>query len=95
MRNHKKIRRLMREHDLRPKRRRRFAATTDRDHDGPVYPNRAREVAPDHPNQLWWAGDDQAAPADPTAREHMVTTVARVSSNLVTKQNRFDQNRPI
>ena len=31
--NSKKVRRLMREHDLRPKRRRRFMATTDSDHD--------------------------------------------------------------
>ena len=31
--NSKKIRRLMREHDLQPKRRRRFMASTDSDHD--------------------------------------------------------------
>lgn len=30
--NHKKIRRLMREHDLQPRMRRRFAVTTDSDH---------------------------------------------------------------
>lgn len=53
--NHKKIRRLMREHDLQPKRRRCFVATTDSNHDGPIFPNRAREVAPDGPNQLWVA----------------------------------------
>jgi len=34
--NSKKIRRLMREHDLQPKRRKRFVATTDSDHDGPI-----------------------------------------------------------
>jgi transposase-like protein len=33
--NSKKIRRLMREHDLQPTRRRRFVATTDSSHDGP------------------------------------------------------------
>jgi HTH-like domain len=38
--NHKKIRRLMREHDLQPRRRRRHLETTDSDHDQPVYPNR-------------------------------------------------------
>jgi putative transposase len=54
--NHKKIRRLMREHDLQPKRRRRFVATTDSDHDGPIFPNLARDMAPpDGPNQLWVA----------------------------------------
>ena len=53
--NHKKIRRLMREHDLQPKRRRRFVATTDSDHDGPIFPNRARDMTPAGPNQLWAA----------------------------------------
>jgi putative transposase len=51
--NHKKIRRLMREHGLQPKRRRRFVATTDSDHDGPIFPNRAKDMAIDGPNQLW------------------------------------------
>lgn len=51
--NHKKIRRLMREHDLQPKARRRFVATTDSDHDGPIFPNLAREIVPTGPNQLW------------------------------------------
>jgi putative transposase len=37
--NSKKIRRLMRERDLQPKRRRRFVATTDSDHDGPIFPD--------------------------------------------------------
>jgi hypothetical protein len=36
--NHKKLRRLMREHNLQPKRRRRHVATTDSDHDSPIYP---------------------------------------------------------
>jgi putative transposase len=53
--NHKKIKRLMREHDLQPRRRRRFVATTDSRHDGPIFPNRAREVALTGPNQLWIA----------------------------------------
>jgi putative transposase len=53
--NHKKIRRLMREHDLQPKRRRRFVATTDSDHEGPIFPNRARDRIADGPNQLWVA----------------------------------------
>ena len=53
--NHKKIRRLMREHDLQPKRRRRYVATTDSDHDSPVFPNLARDRVVDGPNQLWVA----------------------------------------
>ena len=51
--NHKKIRRLMREHDLQPRIRRRFVATTDSDHDGPIFPNLARDIVPTGPNQLW------------------------------------------
>ena len=51
--NHKKIRRLMREHGLQPKIRRRFAATTDSDHDGPIFPNLAKDLVPSGPNQLW------------------------------------------
>ena len=42
--NGKKIRRLMRQHDLQPKRRRRFIATTDSDHDSPIFSNRAKDV---------------------------------------------------
>lgn len=54
--NHKKLRRLMREHDLQPRRRRRFIATTDGDHDLPIFPNLARAFVPaDGPDQLWVA----------------------------------------
>ena len=41
--NHKKIRRLMREHAMHPPCRRRFVATTDSDHDEPVFPDRSRD----------------------------------------------------
>ena len=51
--NAKKVRRLMRAHDLHPRRRRRFVATTDSAHDLPVCPNLARKVVPNGPNQLW------------------------------------------
>lgn len=51
--NNKKIRRLMREHGLQPKRRRRYVATTDSNHDGPIYPDRARDLIVVGPNQLW------------------------------------------
>ena len=53
--NHKKLRRLMREHGLQPRRRRRYIATTDGDHDLPIFPNLARETVPDGPDQLWVA----------------------------------------
>jgi len=53
--NSKKIRRLMREHDLQPKPRRRFMTTTDSDHDSPIFPDLARSAVLDGPNQLWVA----------------------------------------
>ena len=51
--NHKKIRRLMREHGLQPRLRRRYVATTDSDHDRPIFPNRAKDMVLDGTNQLW------------------------------------------
>ena len=53
--NHKKIRRLMREHDLQPRRRRRYVATTDSDHDQAIDPNRAKNLTINGPDQLWVA----------------------------------------
>lgn len=53
--NSKRVRRLMREHGLSPKQRRRYVATTDSDHDEPIFPNLAADMAPDGPNQLWVA----------------------------------------
>jgi putative transposase len=53
--NHKKIRRLMREHDLQPRRPRRYVTTTDSNHDHPIYPNRAKDLTIDGPDQLWVA----------------------------------------
>jgi putative transposase len=53
--NHKKIKRLMREHDLQPRMRRRYVATTDSNHDEPIFPNRAKDMIVDGPDQLWVA----------------------------------------
>jgi len=53
--NHKKVRRLMREHDLQPRLRRRYVATTDSDHDEPIFPNQVNGMVVDGPNQLWVA----------------------------------------
>ena len=49
--NHKKIRRLMREHDLQPRRRRRYVATTDSDHDQAIDPNRAKNLTINGPDR--------------------------------------------
>jgi len=53
--NSKKVRRLMRENDLTPRYRRRFVTTTDSDHDSPIYPNRAKDLKVERPDQLWVA----------------------------------------
>ncbi len=53
--NGKKLHRLMRERGLQPKRRRRYVVTTDSDHTGPIYPDLAKDLVPDRPNQLWVA----------------------------------------
>ena len=53
--NSKKLRRLMREHDLQLKRRRRYVVTTDSDHAGSIFPDLAKDVVPERPNQLWVA----------------------------------------
>lgn len=53
--NHKRVMRLMRENGLSVRPRRRFVVTTDSDHDGPIFPNLARDAVPNGPNQLWVA----------------------------------------
>jgi len=53
--NHKKVRRLMRAHDLQPRVRRRYVTTTDSDHESPIFPNLARDIVPNGPDQLWVA----------------------------------------
>ncbi|MGE4043604.1 MAG: IS3 family transposase [Acetobacteraceae bacterium] len=53
--NHKRIRRLMRERGLQPKRRRRFVATTDSNHDGPIFPDLAKDLVLTARDQLWVA----------------------------------------
>jgi putative transposase len=53
--NHKKVMRLMREHGLTVRPRRRFVATTDSNHDGPIFSNLAKDVVPTGPNELWVA----------------------------------------
>src|SRR5205809_843130 len=47
--------RLMKEHRFTMQPRRRYVVTTDSDHDGPIFPNLAKEVTPTGPNQLWVA----------------------------------------
>jgi putative transposase len=53
--NHKKVMRLMKENGLTVRPRRRFIATTDSNHDGPIFPNLAKNIVPTNLNQLWVA----------------------------------------
>ena len=53
--NNKKLRRLMKAHDLQPKQRRRYVVTTDSEHGGPIFPDLAKDVVLERPNQLWVA----------------------------------------
>ena len=53
--NHKKVMRLMKENGLSVRPSRRYVVTTDSDHDGPIFPNLAKDVNPTGPNQLWVA----------------------------------------
>ena len=53
--NAKKIRRLMKDHELSPLRRPRFVRTTDSDHDGPIFPFIAKDYEVHGPDQLWVA----------------------------------------
>ena len=45
----------MRLHGMQVRQHRRFVATTDSDHDEPIFPNLAKDTVPDGPDQLWAA----------------------------------------
>ena len=51
--NSKKVRRIMHENGLSPRKKRRYVVTTDSDHDNPIYPNVARGFEVHGPNKLW------------------------------------------
>jgi putative transposase len=53
--NRKRVARLMRLHGMQVHPRRRYMATTDSDHDNPIFPNLAKDMVPDGPDQLWVA----------------------------------------
>lgn len=60
--NSKKVRRIMRENGLNPRRKRRYVATTDSDHDSPIYPNVALNYEVHGPDQLWPDGECRHSP---------------------------------
>ncbi len=51
--NSKKTRRSIRQYDLQPRLRKHFVTTTESAHNLPVFPNLARGLMPDGPNQIW------------------------------------------
>ena len=53
--NHKRVLRLMRQEGLLCRKRKRFLTTTDSRHSCRIYPNLARGLVVDGPNQLWLA----------------------------------------
>ena len=53
--NYNRSRRPRRAHGLQSRVRRRFAATTDSDHDGPIFADLAKDMTPTDRDQLWVA----------------------------------------
>ena len=53
--NRKRVARLMRLHGRQVRPYRRYVATTDSDHDSPIFPTLAKHMAPGRPDQLWIA----------------------------------------
>lgn len=53
--NRKRVARLMRLHGMQVRPRRRYVATTDSDHESPIFPNLAKGLALTGPDQLWVA----------------------------------------
>ncbi len=53
--NHKRVARLMQLHGMQIRPRRRYVATTDSNHDGPIFPNLAKDMTLGGPDQLWVA----------------------------------------
>ena len=62
--NGKKLRRLMRENGLQPKRRRRYVVTTDSNHAGPIYPDLAKNLFPTARTSSGW----RISPTSPSRR---------------------------
>lgn len=79
--NSKKLHCLMRQHGLQPKRRRRYVVAPDSDHAGPIYPDLAKALVPDRPNQLWMA--DLAYVAIPGGFVHLAAILDAWSRKVV------------
>ena len=80
--NGKKVRRLMREHDLQPRRRRRYVATTDSNHDNPIFSDHARDIVLTGPNS-------SGSPTSRTLRSRPALSLSRPFRCLVTPCRRL------
>jgi putative transposase len=69
--NHKKIKRLMKAHDLTARCHGRYISTTDSDHDQPIFPNLARDLEIVGLNQLWVSDMTYGAPRPGRSGVHM------------------------
>ena len=80
--NSKRVRRLMRVHDLQPRRRRRFVTTTDSAHDRPIFPDGPR---------AWWSTlrTSSGSPTSPTSRSRPASSIWRDPRCLVAPSGRL------
>ncbi len=69
--NQKKVRRLMRQHGLQPRMRRRHVATTDSNHDQPIFANLTKDMKLEKPDKLWVADITYGAPRSERSEAHM------------------------
>jgi transposase InsO family protein len=81
--NSKKIRRLMREHDLQPKRRRRFVATTDSDHDNPIFGSRGRRYRSELSVQIGFRGVEIHSARGSRSAGRLATSVVNAPGSSV------------
>ena len=71
--NAKKVRRIMAENGLNPKRWRRYAVTTDSNHDGPIFANIAKGFAVHGSDQFW---DEPLSATGPRTLASDITCIA-------------------
>src|SRR5260221_4999646 len=83
-----KAMRLMREHDLTVRPRRRWVATTDSNHDGPIFPNLAKGLLPTAPNELWVADITYI-------RDHQEIRLPRRDPRRLVAPRRWIRDRPL
>ncbi|MFC2255193.1 IS3 family transposase [Labrys portucalensis] len=87
--NHKRVARVMRAAGLGIKPRRRYARTTDSNHDSPIYPNLYRNLIPDRPDIVWVADFTYCLPS--TIRRALSGWASRLSERGLPVRSSFPQ----